>query len=747
MTESAATSTDTPAHPAPESAGEPATDTHAEERRDEPRAEPGAQPQSPLEWARRALRFPFTALLVVSILTIAVATGTLLQPTVEMDWYERIATGLPAFAEGRWYTIATSPFFIATPGQFLLIAPVLIGGVGWAEWRFGSLRTLGIFAAGHVVGVLAAAGLLALIAPGGWPWAVRLSETLDVGPSAGAFACLAFVLATLPSPWRLRARVALGVWAGIELLYMGQLANLEHSIANIAALLVSGWLPAFRHPAGRPSTREWRLISFAFLLMIGVVQVIDLAIPYDGPLGQNFPEANAIDVALDVVFILLIANGVRLGVRIAWVVTLIVAAFNTLAMLVGIALVPFLLEAGAAETPTDVLGLVLPEGLLWLLLLLVLVLARGAFAVPLRTGRRALASAGLSREAALERLRTLGGGTISWMIGWAPNRYLPVGPGVLGFQSHAGVAIGLGDPVVAPGGHAEALTEFSAAAERAGLIPCVFSAGDATAQARPAGWRSIIVAEDTIVDLPGLELKGKRWQPVRTSVNRAAREGIEFRMCALAEEPWGVRAQVRAISEQWSGDKGLPEMRFTLGTVDEAMDPETRVGLAVDAEGNLHGITSWLPVYGPAAADGTSQVAGWTLDLMRRRDGGFGPVMEFLIASSALHFAEEGYQFVSLSGAPLVRPADAEAGPVDRVLERLGELIEPLYGFRSLHRFKQKFNPRAEPLHLLYRDEGDLPRIAIALTRAYLPDASLRDLVASAADAVTPPAAARDASS
>lgn len=119
---------------------------------------------------------------------------------------------------------------------------------------------------------------------------------------------------------------------------------------------------------------------------------------------------------------------------------------------------------------------------------------------------------------------------------------------------------------------------------------------------------------------------------------------------------------------------------------------------------------------------------------MRRRDGGFGPVMEFLIASSAKHFSNEGYEFVSLSGAPLVRPAEAEAGPVDQVLEQIGSMIEPLYGFKSLHRFKQKFNPRHESLYLLFRDE-ETCSIGIAITRAYLPDATLRDIVVSAASA------------
>ena len=67
-----------------------------------------------------------------------------------------------------------------------------------------------------------------------------------------------------------------------------------------------------------------------------------------------------------------------------------------------------------------------------------------------------------------------------------------------------------------------------------------------------------------------------------------------------------------------------------------------------------------------------------------------------------------------------------------KVLDSLGALLEPVYGFRSLHAFKAKFRPRYESLHLLYRDEADLPRIGLAIARAYLPDTSLREMVAAA---------------
>ena len=220
--------------------------------------------------------------------------------------------------------------------------------------------------------------------------------------------------------------------------------------------------------------------------------------------------------------------------------------------------------------------------------------------------------------------------------------------------------------------------------------------------------------------------KGKPWQDIRTALNRAGKEGITFEMVTLADESWAMVRQVESLSQEWLGDKGLPEMGFTLGGVPEALDRETRVGLALDADGIVHGITSWMPVY-----RGEGQIAGWTLDLMRRKDGGFKSVMEFLIASSCLEFKKQGAAFLSLSGAPLARSDDsAEESTIEKFLDTLGATLEPVYGFRSLHAFKSKFKPRREPMYMIFRDEADLPRIGIAITRAYLPSSGIGDLLA-----------------
>ena len=76
---------------------------------------------------------------------------------------------------------------------------------------------------------------------------------------------------------------------------------------------------------------------------------------------------------------------------------------------------------------------------------------------------------------------------------------------------------------------------------------------------------------------------------------------------------------------------------------------------------------------------------------------------------------------------PPARPRREES---DVFLVGLAESLELYYGFRPLHAFTSKFQPRHEPLYLVFPDEAALPRIGLALSRAYLPDAGMRDLVA-----------------
>jgi lysylphosphatidylglycerol synthetase-like protein (DUF2156 family) len=110
---------------------------------------------------------------------------------------------------------------------------------------------------------------------------------------------------------------------------------------------------------------------------------------------------------------------------------------------------------------------------------------------------------------------------------------------------------------------------------------------------------------------------------------------------------------------------------------------------------------------------------------MRRARTAPPGVVEFLIATALLTFQEEGAEFTSLSGAPLaLPPGTGDGSGLTRLLTAAGRLMEPVYGFRSLLAFKAKFWPEHRALWLVYASPADLPRIARAVSLAYLPEVS-----------------------
>jgi lysylphosphatidylglycerol synthetase-like protein (DUF2156 family) len=676
-------------------------------------------------------RLPFTTTVVAVMLVAGVASASLWRAAEAAAWYPDIAFGLPSFAAGRWWTLATGVFFAVEPWFYLPMVGSFVLFVGWAEHRMGTRLAAAVTVGGHVFAVLAAALFLLLVQGQDWAWATQTATLRDVGFSAGALTAAAVASALLRPPWRLRVRLALVIYVITAAIYVGSLADLEHLFGVAAGLAVGpritrGLDPA---PASRPSRREWRLLAVAVLLLLAVTSVVTYFLPDDGPLGPRFGDnQDLLDLGITLVVTLLIIRGLRHGKRLAWWFAVVIAGINVAVGLLVVVLSVLVAIFGGDVTVGQGIPRFAADELMWTALFLVLLIGRRAFRVPSRRRvRRATASTEVDRPTALQMLQEHGGGTLSWMATWPENSYFREGESFVAYQRHAGVAIGLGDPVGPDADRAEVVRAFAAMCDRSSWVPCLFSADEATAAAAgELGWQRVQVAEDTLVDLPDLQFRGKSWQDVRSALNKAGKQGITFRMVTLAEERWSLVAQVRAISEEWVGDKALPEMGFTLGGVDEALDPHVRVGLAEDAEGQVQGVTSWLPVY---AANG--EIRGWTLDVMRRRhDGSFRPVVEFLIASSCLAFQSEGAQFVSLSGAPLARAKGDEAtATLDRLLDTLGETLEPMYGFRSLHAFKNKFAPRYEPMYLVFRDEADLPRIGIALTRAYLPDTPLREIV------------------
>jgi lysylphosphatidylglycerol synthetase-like protein (DUF2156 family) len=689
-------------------------------------------------------RVPFTLAMTLVILVLSVASRGLWDPLDGRAPGRTIAYGLPAFEDGRLWTVATGAFFALQPVQYI---PILLGFLSFgsfAEYFLGTRKAALAFVGCHLFAVVGTAALLLVIRGHGYPWATDLARQVDAGPSAGFLGAAAVASAALRPPWRGRVRVVLGTYVFLAAIHIGALADVEHALAVAGGLFLGPVLQGRRPRLSMRALtrRDYRLLASGFFLLAAAEVVFQPFSPATGPLTSTLSASaraeslkdgdSLVAGVIQAVAWCWFARSLYKGRRRAWWWAMVLLSLVVAVQLGGMVVMVVDHEPGWPVAIYEFLGNL--GGLA------ILVLGRRAFRNP--SPRRARRTTGAlvatvgedqrsSATAVLQQEGTVN--NLAWLTTWPENHWFtaPAGSGYVAYQVHAGVALGLCDPVAAtPQDRSELLAAFSDKAHQDGLVPCLFSVTqEAASHARALGWQALQVAEEAVIDLPSLEFRGKAWQDVRTALNQGQKLGITHRLSPLLEQPRGIQMQVRAISSDWVEDKGLPEMGFTLGGVDEALDPHVRVGLAVDADSTVHGVTSWMPVH----TSGGGEPAGWTLDVMRRLPGGFRYSMEFLISSACLAFKEEGAAIVSLSGAPLAKAGVADSaidrGPLDSFLDTLGSRLEPYYGFQSLHTFKAKFQPRFDPLFLVFPDEVALPRIGVALSRAYLPDAGLRDLV------------------
>ncbi|MES2169447.1 MAG: DUF2156 domain-containing protein, partial [Actinomycetota bacterium] len=348
----------------------------------------------------------------------------------------------------------------------------------------------------------------------------------------------------------------------------------------------------------------------------------------------------------------------------------------------------------------------------------------GALLVVLSQGSREA----LAHQARLRALLSTGSGSLGFWATWAGNSYwfLPDGRAVVAYRVVNGVAFTTSDPIGPDEALPDAIAQFSRFCDDNGWTPVFYSVHERVRLLCDAmGWSSLSVGDETVIRPGEWRTEGKRWQDIRSSINRAEREGVQATWTSYASLTTAQAIQIDDMSERWVAEKELPEMGFTLGGVEELRDPDVRMMIATDAVGQVIGVTSWLPTLREGA------LIGWTLDFMRRSPGGINGIMEFLIARCAELFRDQGIEFMSLSAAPLAHGNERSVDPTtaERVLAAIGARLEPVYGFRSLFAFKRKFQPQLQPLSMTFPDSLALPAIGVALGRAYLPTLSVRESV------------------
>ena len=170
----------------------------------------------------------------------------------------------------------------------------------------------------------------------------------------------------------------------------------------------------------RTTVREQRLIAVISLLVLGAVEIITTLVATDGPFGPTEPVSGGfIDLAIDLVVIAVLVNGLLRGRRWSWVLVILLGLFNILIAALVLILITVFSQAQVDLRWDGETELALANGFLWVILLVYLVAVRRAF----RAKRRSplgIQPAPTVDEVKTE-LRAHGGGTLSWMTTWEGN--------------------------------------------------------------------------------------------------------------------------------------------------------------------------------------------------------------------------------------------------------------------------------------------------------------------------------------
>ena len=761
--------------------------------------------------ARRWL-LPFTTSLLATMFVANAISGSLTHSIAGHSLLNDVGYGLDPLRAGRFDTLITNIPFALYPWMLVTITFLVLIGVAPFEVVAGWRRTAVVFFASQVGGYLFASLLVAWpLSATGSAWGQSLATARDVGPSAGAFGCLAALVWYLPRRWQWRGIAALFLYFMGFLILTHQIWDIEHLIAGMIGL-GTGWLLVERnHGAGIARTLNrfpWphsRDVAVILVVLAGLLNVYSAFVTsthfhtrtWDNDIPFAALHGSRTFVALSGLGLILLGNGLRHGRRVAWLATLAllaggaisqvikgleieVATIEVLLLLwllwhhddyvarpdlptvrrslrfsaVALAMLPLYAALGfwllrdrfnqpitpgiaVRETFARVLLTTTHQingehfrarwfldsiTWIWVAVLLVSVIAL------LRPILRLTKETDADRRDAFELLHRYGNSSVAHMTTWPGNTLLlnHHRDAYIAYRLIGDVALVLGDPIGSPDGCAAAIREFTHLTRHRGWTPCFYGVGEALrAEYARNGLAMMHVGEDAYIDLPALDLRGRRWQDARTAINRARRSGIELELVDASQIDPDILRQLREISDAWLRAKRMSEMGFTLGSLSGEPDPEVRFAVAIDDQRQVHGFVTWLPIHG---------TGGWVIDIMRRRPDAFNGIMEFLIISSALAFRDEGAPFVSLATAPLARVEreGEEIGTVEQAVIGLAGLVEPVYGAHSLFEFKNKFAPRWEPVFIAYPGAGTLPKIGYAIMRAYMPDLglnTLRDLV------------------
>lgn len=288
--------------------------------------------------------------------------------------------------------------------------------------------------------------------------------------------------------------------------------------------------------------------------------------------------------------------------------------------------------------------------------------------------------------------------------------YFTSGGSLLAYAVIGRTAIVLGDPIGPDDDAAAAIRQFTDFCQRNDWrVGYYQTRPDYLPYYADAGFHSLCIGHDAIVNLKEFTTAGGSNKQIRWSLNRFTKLGYHVEVLNPPHSETLI-SKLRAVSDDWLLSLSTTEKRFSLGWFDDEYLQTCQVMVVIDPDLRVSAFANILPRYGDNAT---------TIDLMRRRRDAETGIMEYLFVKLLEWAREEGYKTFNLGLSPLSGVGEAPEDPaVERVLNYVYEHLNQFYSFKGLHTFKSKFKPYWEPRYLIYPTAASLPQIGLSVIHA-----------------------------
>lgn len=282
---------------------------------------------------------------------------------------------------------------------------------------------------------------------------------------------------------------------------------------------------------------------------------------------------------------------------------------------------------------------------------------------------------------------------------------------VIGYAAYGRGAISLGDPICPPEKARESIVAFRDYCRHNDWLPAFISTlPDYLEDYKAAGFDSICLGYEAIVNLATLSLEGKENKDMRYAINRMEKMGYTA-VVHQAPLDSNLYDRLHEISDAWLTSRHGGEMHFSDGWFNEKYIQSEPVMVIHAADGSPTAFANLVPEY---------QKNELTIDLMRHLPKVEYGTMEFLFARLLQYAKENNYLSFSLGLSAIVGIGEKPDDPrVEKALHTLSEFASRYFNFKGLHNFKAKFHPDWQPRYLIYPGAASLPQILSTLLQAH----------------------------